>query len=589
MRSFFHIYSTPILVVLISIIALLLLIFDGVPFIFSDGYGYYHSAKVLSEEGRFSIETPPEYVEYAGHGVEETTEGFSNRYSPGASIVLAPLLYLLKPLDNGTIYTNYYKAFNGHSISDGLGVLLLAFILSIASFILIHRSQIKLGVKSEISLISTVAGFVGLITLPYIFEFSSFYHIYEIFFVSIMLYWATSKFVTENRTITSTILFSVAYSMAILSKNLNIVLLLPIAFYYFKPQNLRSIRRNDLFTLLLGLIIGAFFSLAMFKYNFDSFGSLIVNTYSNTSGENFIFNLRNYYNFLFSDIRGWFIYSPIAIFSIFILSLYSFRSLKGEKGYYFMVLLAPILLSVILYGAWSAWWAGDSSGQRYMLVALPLISVGIGLGLENIYQVKQVKRRRFLYLVFGGLVMYSALLTFFLRITPTSRLDEYIDMSYSDENIIVDEEEFGVSDILKYQVFLLKNPSQYTESLRGGRSLLLIGLGLQDTIVKVEPKTANEFTIRVLPAANIRDEETELDIRIFYLESEYRVIQTFNISKFSKFDLKCIEEKCYLNNTEIAKFSDANYSIGSMVVNEDLEISISSGSNRINIVDNKLN
>src|SRR5215207_6406005 len=83
----------------------------GSPFIFSDGYGYYHVAKNLVEEGSFVSAEKPEYYYYSGHTTNTFADRYVTVYSSATSIFWWPFLTAAKPFNNGTIYTDYFKAY----------------------------------------------------------------------------------------------------------------------------------------------------------------------------------------------------------------------------------------------------------------------------------------------------------------------------------------------------------------------------------------------------------------------------------------------------------------------------------------------
>src|SRR5690606_12215379 len=99
-------------------------------------------------------------------------------------------------------------------------------------------------------------------------------------------------------------------------------------------------------------------------------GDWLVFTYG--SDEKFFFNNPKIFDFLFSYRKGWFVYTPLMIFSI--VGLFFLKKKVKE-----MSLITPIFITFIIYilSSWWCWWYGGSFGMRamiqyYAFLAFPL-------------------------------------------------------------------------------------------------------------------------------------------------------------------------------------------------------------------------
>ncbi|MEI6765601.1 MAG: hypothetical protein WCM76_08160 [Bacteroidota bacterium] len=101
-------------------------------------------------------------------------------------------------------------------------------------------------------------------------------------------------------------------------------------------------------------------------------GSWIFYSYNN-AGEGFDLLSPHILNFLFSFRKGWFIYTPIILFSIF-----GFISLYKRNKDIFWPILVYMVINFYLISSWTCWWyAGGCFSARaivssYVFMALPL-------------------------------------------------------------------------------------------------------------------------------------------------------------------------------------------------------------------------
>lgn len=116
------------------------------------------------------------------------------------------------------------------------------------------------------------------------------------------------------------------------------------------------------------------------------------------SGEFFYYSYRNAgegldllephtLNFLFSFRKGWFVYSPLMIFSCF-----GFLSLKRANPKLFVPLLVFTVLNIYIISSWSCWWYGGGFGQRPMVQSYGLLFIPFGYFLSNVWNNRKLVR-----------------------------------------------------------------------------------------------------------------------------------------------------------------------------------------------------
>jgi len=119
-------------------------------------------------------------------------------------------------------------------------------------------------------------------------------------------------------------------------------------------------------------------------YNIHYFSS-IFGGYAGTAAA-FNFNpemITRFIGLLVSPSRGLFIFTPIMLFSIagyFKISNLSSKRLKN----FLLISGGSILAQIIVYSAFSVWWAGWSYGPRFLTGMLPALTMFLGLYVKDI-------------------------------------------------------------------------------------------------------------------------------------------------------------------------------------------------------------
>ncbi len=441
----------------------------GSPFIFSDGYGYYHVGKQLATNVNFIATEKPIYIDSARHAVSEFNGKYVTVYTPGPGLLFVPFLVISSNISetNLDVAGETFVEFNGHTFNDGFAVLIAAMLFSFLSMVLVYKLLLDLGFSNKISSVAIATIWLGFLAFGYVFTFSAMSHTYEIFACSGFLFSIVrygKKF--ENKYM---LLAGVFASLLVLTRAIDILILVPILIYNLKYRKLKANVYLYLTTIPFILILLA--------YNYISYGGIFENGYVVIGGSEFKFYLGNIYNLLFSSIRGLFIWSPVLLVALLGLVLYTRKSLQGWLMY-----LLPVLFLFIGYLFWENWWAGDSIGQRFFLVLIPFFTIGISFVFQKLFlNLKILKFENLQNIVVVLLIFlltaYSSLTLILYRF---SNINEVGEKKTNYQEVPVTER-YSPFDVWEYHYEIAtksKNLSEYLTKLQshlnGGRSMLIL-------------------------------------------------------------------------------------------------------------------
>jgi hypothetical protein len=543
---------------------------NGTPFIFGDGYGYYHSAKTLTTEGTFTTKEEPEYFEYSGHAVfQDKEDDYSTIYPAGNALFWIPGLTISKMFNNSLPTNDYYSIFNGHTIYDGIAILATATILTFASIVLIFKVLRRLGFSERNAFVSIFAVYVSQYIFAYLYYYPSYSHIYELFSASLLIYLFQRTVLHDGRVYE--FLFGFTIGLLTLTRVVDIVVAVPFILYLLLNRRFKTV----LFTFLGGIPTALIF----LYYNSIVYGSPFSLGYTSDRGGVLSFENFNLFNLLFSDVRGLFIWSPLILISIAGL-IYGAK--KNKEVY--IPSIASVVLVFGIYTFWPNWWGGDSIGQRFFIVLAPIFILGTSSALQYINSRNQKVLRILGLMVFVLAVTYAFKVQVLYRVTPVKELHtEAIDLG---EFSIPIEERYTPFDIFKYHLDAIKEDGisiDYAKtifnSFNGGRSLLLLSLGQTDPLVKAE---ARGSSLRVLVASNTNGIlPSDMRIEFSYLDKFYSVT---NLTP-GEFDILCSLDEC--TSPTLVVNLDTKDSDGYTFVSENFDIDVESAS-RINLINRKI-
>lgn len=564
MKLNFSANKTYIIILLILVFAIVI---NGTPFLFGDAYGYFHNAKTLVTQGRFSSQIKPEYIDYAAHGVVESGEGtFINAYPPGTSIIWYPFLKLALLFEDGTINNDYFKAFNGHSFADGFAILISSMIFTFLAIILLRKILIDKGFSPRLSLIAIFGAYISTFAISYLTEQPGYSHTYEIFAIVLFLFFL-EKFRKNSKSYLFAIGIGLAASLLISLRLTNALLLLPTAIVLIKYW-------KKIPLMILGALPILIF---MFTYNYVNYGGILASGYKLLWNQSFDFS--NFYlaNLLFSDFRGLLFWSPAVLIAL--ASLW----IKYRDKWHIFVYAIPPLLMFIPYSFWPYWYGGDSIGQRFLIVLVPYVAVGLAM----LIKLLKDNNQKVLLLILAIIILYSGLIAMFYRISPTPRLIENNSekaVYYKENGGIPSEYLSSPKDIFNYQINLITSsdsPSEYLSSLKsgfnGGRSLLLIAVGQTTPLINIEYVSDSKFNIHVIPKPFAKETKANLSVYIKGDINEALLFENIRLDEYNKIEVECIDS-CLMNTSSVQiPFSeDKNNKLSFIKLNDGIEIAIES-------------
>ncbi len=454
---------------------LALLLTNADIFVKSDEFYYFHTAKTIVDKGSFVTDEKPIYWDYAA----PWTKGFYNdNYisvtSPGTALLNVPALFASKVVGNTIDFHNdYFIEYNGHTIFDGIFLLVNSTIFFFGSLWLTYKIMLRLNFSRRIGLFSIVTVVISSYALWYVILLPMFTHVYEMFFVALLIYSTLLQIDKPSRRNLALLgvgmgfLFLIRPIFATVILISWIVLLLKTKQFGWKhlAKQTVGIFLSSLPFLILYLI-----------YNYQSYGNALASGYAVTGSSDFDFSTFNGLNILFSLDKGWLVFSPIIIFSLIGLIMY-FKRDRGISLYF----LLSIFSVIAIYGFWPSWWGGGSYGSRFIIFAVPICTIGLAYFLNSIRKVRLKKIVIFISVLF---TVYSGSILLLYRVTG-SNSDFAYPLSYFEKQIEIARNSSSIKDYLTTNV----------ANLQGGSSFVALVLGRMDYVLKPEI-IENKLTFR---------------------------------------------------------------------------------------------
>ncbi len=173
------------------------------------------------------------------------------------------------------------------------------------------------------------------------------------------------------------VFLSIITGLMILSRPTEIIaLLIPLLWNVsniedFK-EKLRLLLHRKIQLLVFTTIILLIGSLQLFYWKMQT-GTFLFNSYGINPGVGLdLFNPHTI-DFLFSFRKGWFIYTPLAVF--FIIGFFALFRLNRKI---FLPFLLFYIFNIYLISSWACWWYAASFSQRPMVSSLPISGILLG-------------------------------------------------------------------------------------------------------------------------------------------------------------------------------------------------------------------
>jgi hypothetical protein len=151
---------------------------------------------------------------------------------------------------------------------------------------------------------------------------------------------------------------------------------------------------------LLGFFVFWLPQMIYWKTRTDSF---MFFSYGN---ERFFWSDPQILNFLFSYRKGWFVYTPVMLFSIIGL----FFVLKHKSSPFKLPIIICLVLAIYTLSCWWCWWFGGSFGMRSMVEFYALLAIPMAAFFQYVFSV-EFKKQFFVFSIRAATVLG---LSFFL-------------------------------------------------------------------------------------------------------------------------------------------------------------------------------
>jgi hypothetical protein len=166
-------------------------------------------------------------------------------------------------------------------------------------------------------------------------------------------------------------------------------------------EKLRLFRVN--FKQIL-IVTGAAFLLVLpqLTYWYFKTGHILYDSYKNPGVGLDIFS-PHIINVLFSYRKGWFLYTPVMIFSII-----GWYFLFKNNRNIFLACIAYFLISFYIISSWSEWWYGAAFSGRPMITLYPILAICLGYFLQYV-----MVRKKIVKISFAVILLFFILLNQF--------------------------------------------------------------------------------------------------------------------------------------------------------------------------------
>ena len=203
----------------------------------------------------------------------------------------------------------------------------------------------------------------------------------QLFFLYTILILFTIRW-HENPVWKNILPIAVACGLIIITRPTDIIcLLIPLLWKVFDKNSFTEKWRLCMERLpqlvVSAAIVGIIGSIQLLYWKIYS-GHFLIDSYNNP-GEGLDFLHPHLAEALFSFRKGWFVYTPMAIFF-----LLGFIPLWKRQRECFWPILAFVILNTYLVSCWSCWWYANSFGQRAYIQSYAVMAIPFGFILQSI-------------------------------------------------------------------------------------------------------------------------------------------------------------------------------------------------------------
>jgi hypothetical protein len=206
-----------------------------------------------------------------------------------------------------------------------------------------------------------------------------------LFMLSSFVLWKTIQW-HENFRLKHLIGIGIGITLMTLVKPSEILfILVPILWGVYNRQSLIDkikICFRKKYQILLVVLICALFFIPQLAYWYSKTGKFLYDSYKNPGVGLDIFS-PHLMDALFSYRKGWLLYTPIMLFSIF-----GFYSLWKLNRKIFPAVFVSFIVLFYIVASWTEWWYGAGFSLRPMITYYPLLLLPLGYFLKQVFSYK---------------------------------------------------------------------------------------------------------------------------------------------------------------------------------------------------------
>lgn len=340
----------------------------------SDGKGYYAYLSSIFIEGKFGNEK-----EELLYHVRDENGRLVNKYTYGTALLQSPffLTAWLYASITGDADDAYSKPFQ-------IAISLSALFYFLAGLYLLYRVLRKETDLPELLLLFLIAALaLGTPLFYYVIYYGSFSHIYSFFLINLFI--ALTIRYREHSDTKNFILLGIIAGLIFMTRPVNILLVLFVPLLFNNGKDFMDFIRNKLLpSKKLWKIIAAFIIPVLIQMILwhQQCGKWFYWSYR---GEGFYFTDPEFFNFLFSYKKGFFVYSPL-FFILLPLTLYALLI----KQFRAIVFSLAFCLITYVFSSWYCWYYSDAFGMRPMMdfygIFFLFAALGIMLIRSSVYR-----------------------------------------------------------------------------------------------------------------------------------------------------------------------------------------------------------
>ncbi|MFT5818933.1 MAG: hypothetical protein ACI8ZM_000154 [Crocinitomix sp.] len=374
-------YKTPLLLTL----ALLVLHFAQKDFsnpyerpIAGDAQAYYAYLPATFIYGDFSYEFIPEinakyYPEsHQKSFLKPVGDGKVNKTFPGVALLYLPFFLMAHTLAlifgaDADGYSNIYQ------VCFDLGLWTYLF-LGLVFFIKVLQ---KMAISKRIAVWSSLIVLLGTNMVFYSVYDQSVTHIYNFFMINALLYYLI-KF-KENKQFKPLGVALFLFALIGITRPTNVLVVGLIFFFipdlkFYKSLFSYCFQAKNIIRIVP--ILGGVLIIPFILWKVQT-GNWVVYSYGD---EGFNFSNPHLSEFLFSYLKGWFIYTPLLLLILLVGFYFLFKSNKKR----FTIALFFYAMCIYVFSSWWCWYYGAGMGQRVMIDHYILAGFLLAIILQNI-------------------------------------------------------------------------------------------------------------------------------------------------------------------------------------------------------------